>query len=323
MMGLFRIAATLVMIAISGTIAAHAQSNIDELIGAIHDKSSDPAARMEALDRFRLADYSGYVDALSGLVSGDEERFAVYAAEKLVDQIVMVGAHRVPHIPTGADASRHDMEAVQKVKMILRENVLNPYPEVRDVIVPYLVSRGDPMALESVRKAIDTGLISHEEAFGYAVVAPPDFSGPVLRSYAEADNEDLAQRAISVLSSDTSQQAYVRERILVNAEEPESRRAVAFAGLAKYDASFTSYATDPKVIDLAVQLEKVPGAEHLSGSSVIVQKVQLAIDRDPKLWLAYMSRLMQTSKEFAESGADNWRVQAVDKSIIQKLYTQQ
>ena len=86
--------------------------------------------------------------------------------------------------------------------------------------------------------------------------------------------DSLAKRAIDVLAADSSQQSYLRERILTNIELTESRRVAAFVGLAKYDDSFASYATQPAVINLALQVGWVPGVEMLTGAGLIARRVQ-------------------------------------------------
>lgn len=158
--------------------------------------------------------------------------------------------------------------------------------------------------------------MSDSEALGYYLAAPPDVGASDLRHYAENGSDDLARRAIEVLSSDTSQQFYVRETILTNLEADKERRIVALAGLAKYDKAFASYATLPPVIDLALVADQVPGAEGMSGTDLISRAVQLNIQANPGLRDFYTRRIEESSEAFRDVPA---AMEEIQRSLIAPL----
>ena len=299
--------------------AAHAQSDVeDDLTRVIHDQGAEVTQRVVALDQLRRADHDLYLGTLSGLVSGDEQRFAVYAAEELVNLIAMIGSHSASMMSADAESLRHDMTFVMDVNKILHMHAASPYREVREVVVPYLVSQGDEVVLKSIREATGEGIISDEEALGYYIAALPEIGTSDLRRYAEMADNELAKRAIDVLASDTSQQAYLRDMILTNADVPEAQRAAALVGLAKYDDSFLSYATKPAVVDLALRVERVPGAEELTGADLIARRVQQDIRRDPSMRTVYTTSLQETS-DVLDQEATRLQSPTVQEAIIRKI----
>lgn len=314
-----RIRINVAMIAFLATlVAAYGQENATDLADVVLDKSVSIEKRVGNLDKLRRIDNATYLEMLSELVDGDEKPFAIHAADQLVKLVVMIGGHDMAHVGTGDSAPRHDMKLVADVTPILRKNIENQYPEVREVVASYLLSRGDEKALMLVREAVSTGVIPDEEALNYFVAAPTNVSESDLRRYAEKGDENLAKRAIEVLASDTSQQLYVRENLLANVSAQDMRRTLALAGLAKYDASFATYATQPDIVDLALTVDSVPGAEGLSGADLIAKTVRKDIGKNPNLRDFYTRRLMEAS-EALRGDSGSWKSLAIENSIIQQI----
>ena len=121
----------------------------------------------------------------------------------------------------------------------------------------------------------------------------------------ENGKDSLAKRAIDVLATDTLQQSYLRERILTNTKLTESRRVAAFVGLAKYDGSFASYASQLAVIDLALQVGQVPGRETLTGLDLIAQRVQQETKGNQALRDQYTHRFEEAVKRIDDPTGNN------------------
>ena len=275
MMKRFRVVIPKVMVVVfSITITAQAQGDAQELVDVVQNRETPAAERVVALDKLRRSDRPTYLRMLSELISGDEEPFAVHAAEQLVKLIVMIGSHGASQMDADPDIPRHDMTFVNRVKELLRTHVASPNHDVRKIVVPYLMSQGDELALAEVRKGTKEGILTDEEALGYYIAAPPDIGGEELRRYAENGKDSLAKRAIDVLATDTSQQSYLRERILANTELTESRRVAALVGLAKYDDSFATYVIQLAMINLDLQVGQEP-------AELITQRLQQDLKENP------------------------------------------
>lgn len=299
-------------------VLARAQDNADALRKTALDTSIEYTERLTALSSLRRVERGAYLATLSDLVESGEKGFAEHAAESLVNLVVMVGSHTSMDMTPGDDSPRHDMGFVAEVHDILRRNVVSKYPRVRQIAASYLAMRGDDKALERIRAAAVTGDVPDSEALSYFTAAPAEVGNTELRHYAENGNDELAQQAIQVLSSDSTQQLYVRENFLTNQSVSEVRRVAALSGLAKYDQAFPSYATQPDVVEFALDVEQVPGQENVSGSDLIAASVGREIAKNPNLREFYTRQFKETSVELQNS-PDEWKAQAVERQILQRL----
>ncbi|MCY4304717.1 MAG: hypothetical protein OXC62_08095 [Aestuariivita sp.] len=270
------------------------------LVEIAQDTTLDGPERIAALTELRRQDADIYVETLAGFLNSSDVELAEYSAESLVNLVVMMGSHDMSEHKHDEDAPRHDMAYVQDVLEVLRANVTNTQPRVRSVIAPFLIGAGNEEALASIAEATSSGEIGEEEALNYFYSAPSDLGSPYLRSYAEGENEELAEQVIAVLASDTGEQTYLRDQILTNAEFTENRRATALGGLARYDANFSNYVVQPEVLELALSLSRVPGTD-LNGSSFVQNIVLQEIRQSPELGDFYSRRLDEIGPVFSDT----------------------
>ena len=259
-------------------------------------------------------DSEAYVSTLNDLIIKNDEN-AVEAAKLLVDVVVMVGGHSIEHMDKNAQA--HDMGIIVNVNEVLRSHTLHPNPKLREAIVPYLFNIGDEATFEAIRTAEESGKIPNEEALSYFISAPPEVGNIELRRYAEGDSDDLANRAIQVLSSDISQQDYVRDQFLVNPKADNERRGYALGGLAAYDDNFASYVTSPEVVDFALDWPVVPGST-ISGAQLIEETLRANITDNPNLKPFY-ERTMRAASDALKAGDEGWKGTVIENQILRSL----
>lgn len=269
-------------------------------------------ARLAALDELRRTDIDAYVEALADLVSDGDELLAAEATNRLVNIVTMMGMH------SGGDHSHHDMSIVDRVVAVLRPLVVHPNAAVRDAAAIYLIGRDDPEALSSVTEAAASGRIPDEEALTYFMVGRTEDAMAEVRRYAESEDTTQAARAVEYLSADTEQQTYVRDAILTNTEVDLEVRATALESLSIYDERFSTYATDPAVVDLALEVEQLPGDLSMTGVDALTRPLQLEILTNPGLTQFYADELNQTVLRLRELGEFDKAIR-LDQELIQKI----
>ena len=260
------------------------------------DRQLDNAARIAALAELRGTDFDAYVDVLGELLNSSDVELAKYSAGALVNLVVMVGGPGLTAdvLDVDVDGPRRDLAGQRGIFEILGENVLNPNPYVREVIVPFLVGFGDEKAFFAVVEAEISGEIGSEEALGYYLAAPSHIGNPYLRRFAEGEHETLAARAISVLASDLEEQLYVRNEILLNSGFSMERRFVALTELANHDPNFPDYVMAPGVLELALSIPHVPGSNP-RGENLIREVVAAKLSKDPEILDKYLRDLEEMS----------------------------
>ena len=308
-------AVALSLMGVCNSARAQADNPANQLLESVMNERSEPTERLRSLDELARLDVRIYVEALRGLAQSDDERFAQYATEQLVALIAMTGGHEMRNM---AGAPDDDTRLVERVVEILREQVDHPSRAVRERALVYLVGRDDPEAIKAMEGLRAAGTISEEEALRYYMAGGSEETVTKLREYAEGADPELARRAVSFLSADTNQQAYVRERILANDAVQKIARGAALENLAKYDEGFATYAADPKIVRFALEVDQLPGAPQKSGADVLVESLKQSIEANPGLQ-DYIGGQLNESVETFRSQGESDKLLILEQSILQKM----
>jgi hypothetical protein len=281
----------------------------DELVSKILAESTDVLDIRKSLDELETLDFDAYLSLAPKLMRGGDKRIAIYVVKRLTSSIIMMGSHKMH----GAAPSGHDMTFVDKVVAVLRGELSNPSADVRNVAISYLVAAGQDDVLGAISGLVKEGVISDTEALGYFLASGSPAAVPFLKTYAETAEPQLSSKAVSYLSSDVTQQSYVREQFLVNEKSEDVARVAALENLAKYDGQFATYATSPDVLQFALGVQKLASDPSKSGEQLILQAVKKEISKNPSVEAIYRDSIEKSAAEVIKRGV------GIEASRIQEM----